>query len=179
MTGKTTWLTPYLAVWADGAGTVVQALPAARAAKTFSALEKAFGAEAVLARWQAAWATTPEAERKFLTPETFARRYGDFAPVEYDAFGFVVVNANQRTAASKIVASLNGDGLAQLGLYKAADLPSTFPLGVMYLAVYERWLRAAHDESAAKYPALVSRRRADPTVAASYEKFTSALTGIA
>ena len=29
---KTTWLTPYLTVWADGAGTVVQALPAARAA---------------------------------------------------------------------------------------------------------------------------------------------------
>lgn len=145
---KTTWLTDYLDVWASGAGTVATALPAARAAKTFKALESAFGRDEVLARWRMAWQETSENEKRFLTPETFARRFGEFAPAAVDAFGFRVFAPEQQDLASKVVAALDGDTAMFAAVCEQVDMPRSFPLGVVMLQAYEL-LRGYHEKAVA------------------------------
>lgn len=170
---KTTWLTEYLSVWADATGTVIAALPAARAAKTFKALETAFGRDDVLARWRTAWSMTPDEQKKFLTPESFARRYGEFAPPELDAFGFVVESAEQRDLASKMVAALYGDLDAITSLADKFCVPLTFPRNAIMLRAYEA-IRGSHERSVRQYAAIASH--SDPVIAANRLRLTKALS---
>ena len=148
---KTTWLTDYLVVWAAGAGTVVAALPAARAAKSFKALETSFGRNDVLMRWRHAWAVTADHEKKYLTPETFARRYGDFAPPKLDEFGYMVSSPEQEAVASMILAAIDGRQSSLLWLCDKFDIPSNYPRGAIILRAYES-IRGAHEESVKRNP---------------------------
>lgn len=173
---KTTWLTDYLTVWAEGAGTVVAALPAARSAKTFKALETAFGRDDVLARWRTAWTATPEAQRRFLTPESFARRYGEFAPPTFDIFGFVSYSPEQADLASRLYGAVTGNALDVAVLRTMLDLPRTFPLTALLLAAYER-LRGAHERSLSEHGALVTQQRKSyPAYAERTERLMRALS---
>jgi hypothetical protein len=152
---KATWLTAYLEAWAAGAGTAVAALPAARAAKTFRALETAFGREDVLARWRTAWAITPDHQRKFLTPESFSRRYGEFKPPTLDLFGFVLYAPEQDALASEIVEALGG---ARSRLYDRYSFPPTFPFAAALLRAYES-LRGYHERGLQEYGDVISTQR--------------------
>lgn len=152
---KTTWLTAYLEAWAAGAGTVVAALPAARAAKTLKSLETAFGRADVLARWQSAWVTTPEHQRKFLTPESFARRYGEFKPPTFDCFGFVSYSAEQDALASEIAQAMDGEIAAMYGRF---NLPPSFPFVAALLRAYES-LRGYHERGLQEYNDVIAAQR--------------------
>jgi hypothetical protein len=151
-----------LEAWATGAGTATAALPAARAAKTFKALEATFGRSDVLARWQSAWVSTPDHQRKFLTPESFARRYGEFKPPAFDAFGFVSYSAEQDDLASEIVEAMSG---MRAALYLRFDLPPTFPLSAALLRAYES-LRGYHERGLQEYNDVIAAHRSiDPVCA--------------
>jgi len=115
----------------------------------------------VLARWSAAWSATPEDQRKFLTPESFARRYGEFVPPSLDAFGFVVESAEQEDTASKVVAALSGDHLALARLSEQFGVPLSFPVGAILLRAYES-LRGAHERSVRQHPATTNASQANP-----------------
>ena len=161
MSAKETWLTPYLEAWAEATGTVVQALPAARSAKVFKALETAFGAEVVQSRWRSAWATTSDMQKRFLTPESFARRFGEFRATPTDVFGFACYSDEQRDLASEIFAATSPED-KYLGLGKLRDrfqIPASFPESAVLLRAYES-LRGYHERSASEFPTLKSDRPA-------------------
>lgn len=92
-----TWLTPFGVAWSEAFQTPV--VPYGRLAKALKPLVEHCGASPVVRAWKRALASP---DRKFLSPERFAERYGDFALPESDAFGYALVSDKQALLADAL-----------------------------------------------------------------------------